>query len=167
MERSKKVVFVSHPILNQNTMPKGTSKASGVVKEVIDVISEAGIGIIQLPCPETEYVGLDRKTKTKDAMDNKKYRKHCQKMAKAILKQAELYKAKKYSIVGILGVERSPTWAVHQLQNGHRNVPGKGILIEEIENAMRKKNFQIPIVGVDLNNLFSSVEKVQSMVSFG
>jgi hypothetical protein len=63
-------------------------------------------------------------------------------------------------------VELSSTCGVHQVQNGRKNVPGKGILMEEIEKEMQKKNFQVPIIGVNLDNIFSSIEKVQSLLKF-
>ena len=73
---------------------------------------------------------------------------------------------KNYKILGILGVEQSSTCGVYQIQNGRRSVPGKGIFIEELEKEMEKKNFQVPIIGVNLNNIFSSLEKVQSLLKF-
>ena len=165
MERSKKVIFVSHYLLNQNSMARGRERAPGVVKELIELIAEAGIGIVQLPDPELEYFGLDRSHKDKTSIDTKAYRALCRKHACQILKQIEMYLKKNYSVVGILGVEFSPTWAVHQIQNGSRSVPGKGILIEELENEMRKKRFQVPIIGINLNNIFSSSEKLQALIS--
>jgi len=166
MERGKKIVFISHCLLNQNAKAMGKEKSRGTIKEIIELISESGIGIVQLPCPQLEFNGgLNRRAKDKNHYDNKKFRSDCKKMATMTLKQIENYLAKSYSVVGILGVELSPTCAVHQLQNGTRISPGKGVLMEELEMEMRKKRFQVPIVGVNLNNIFSSVEKVQSLIN--
>ena len=165
MERGKKVMFVSHALLNQNSMAKGKERSAGVIKEVVELLAEAGVGIIQIPCPELETFGLDRSQKTKDALDTKPYRASCRKLACSVLEQVEMYLKKNYSVVGVLGVEFSPTWAVHQVENGSRNTPGKGIFIEELEDEMRKKRFQVPIVGVNLNNMFSSSEKLQALLN--
>ena len=165
MERSKKVIFVSHPLLNQNAMPKGKERSGGIVKEVVELLSEAGIGIVQIPCPELENFGLGRSTKTKDSIDTKAFRAACKRLATNVLSQIEMYLKKNHSVIGILGVEFSPTWAVHQIHNGSRKVPGKGIFIEELENEMRKKRFQVPIIGINLNNLFSSSEKLQALIN--
>lgn len=164
MERSKKVIFVSHYLLNQNATAAGRERAPGAIKELLELLAEAGIGIIQLPDPELEAFGLDRKHKTKEALDNKPYRTACKKQAIDILRQIEMYLKSNYQVVGVLGVEFSPTWAVHQLENGNRNIPGKGILIEELEEAMRGKRYQVPIIGVNLNNIFSSAEKLQALI---
>jgi len=87
-------------------------------------------------------------------------------MSISIIKQIEKYLKEDYNVVGIVGVEFSPTCAVHRVNNGRKNVPGKGILIEELETKMQKKNFQVPIIGVNLNNVYSSIDKIQSMLKF-
>lgn len=51
-ERSGRVVFVSHCLLNQNTRYLGGAFRPGVVHEVIDPYLRDGTGICQMPCPE-------------------------------------------------------------------------------------------------------------------
>lgn len=165
MERSRKVIFISHCILNQNAKAIGREKAPGSVKDLVDLLADSEIGIIQLPCPQIEFNdGLHRKPKTKEQYDKKEYRNSCRKLSISLLNQIENYMSKNYKIVGILGVEFTPTCAVHQLENSGKVAPGKGIFIEELEALMKKKRFQVPIIGVNLNNIYSTVEKVQSLV---
>jgi len=167
MERSKKVIFISHCLLNQNARPLGGEKYSGSVKELVELFAESGVGIIQIPCPQIEFnEGLNRKSKSKDAYDNNGFRSKCQKLSSNVIETIESYLRKNYEILGILGVEQSSTCGVYQVQNGKRSVPGKGIFIEELEKEMEKKNFQVPIIGINLNNIFSSLEKVQSLLKF-
>ncbi len=168
MQRSKKVMFLTHCILNQNAAAVGRAKQAGGFKDVLEVLSEAGIGIVQMGCPEMEFDGgLHRKPRGKSSYDTKSYRAFCKKMAQQILQQIELYLSKNYKVMGILGVEFSPTCAVYQIEDGNRNVPGKGILMEEIEEEMRKKRFQIPVLGINPNNTNSSIEKLQSLLRYG
>jgi predicted secreted protein len=165
MKRNKKVLFVSHCLLNQNAMPVGREKYSGSVKDLLELFSEAGIGIVQLECPQLEFNnGLDRRPKTKSSTNG--YRDDCKKLSSRVMKRIELYLRNDYKVLGILGVELSETCGVHQVQNGRRSVPGKGIFIEELETEMQKKNFQVPVIGVNLNNIFSSIEKIQSLLNF-
>jgi len=167
MERSKKVIFVSHCLLNQNVRASGRERFSGSFKDLLELFAESGIGIIQLPCPQIEYNGgLDRRMKTKSSCETNGYRNQCHKLSANLINQIENYLKNSYHVVGILGVELSSTCGVHQVQNGRKNVPGKGILMEEIEKEMQKKNFQVPIIGVNLDNIFSSIEKVQSLLKF-
>lgn len=168
MERSKKVVFVSHCILNQNVKPEGKEKYAGAVKEIFQLLSESDVGIVQVPCPSVEFFSvINRERKPKSYYDTPKYRAYCKKLAKIVLKQIENYMRSGYRVLGILGVEFSPTCAVYQIENGNRISPGKGIFIEEIENEMRKKNFQVPIVGVNLNNIYATIEKLQALLKYG
>ena len=51
-ERSRRVVFVSHCLLNENTRYAGGATRPGAVAEIINELIAAGYGIHQLPCPE-------------------------------------------------------------------------------------------------------------------
>jgi predicted secreted protein len=51
-ERSRRVVLVSHCLLNENTRYAGGATRPGAVAEAIDELINAGYGIHQLPCPE-------------------------------------------------------------------------------------------------------------------
>ena len=51
-ERSGRVVFVSHCLLNQNTRYLGGAFRPGAVHEVLDPYLRDGTGICQMPCPE-------------------------------------------------------------------------------------------------------------------
>ena len=165
MERNKKIIFVSHCILNQSVRAIGREKYTGSVKDLLELFAEAGIGIVQLDCPQVEFNnGLGRRVITKNHTNG--YRESCQKMSSKLIKKIEIYLRKDYNVVGVLGVEFSSTCGVHQVLNGRRRVPGKGIFIEELEKEMQKKNFQVPVIGINLNNIYSSIEKIQSLLKF-
>ena len=58
--RSKKVVFVAHCFLNQNSISDGTAIYPAANKDVVDFFLNADIGIVQMPCPESvSYTHLD------------------------------------------------------------------------------------------------------------
>lgn len=161
----KKVVFVPHCILNQNVRAVGKEKSNGTIKEIVNFFAEAEVGIVQLPCPEVEFDGgLDRPLKTKENYNNEIYRNCCREISLKILKEVRKYLDKEYKVVGILGVEFSPTCAVYRIENGNKILPGKGILMEELEKEMQKENFQVPIIAVNLNNIFSTLEKLSLLL---
>ncbi len=166
MERSKKVIFVSHCLLNQNARAIGRERFTGSFKDLLELFAESSVGIVQLPCPQLEFNGgLNRRLGANFHKTNG-YRKQCRKLSLSLINLIENYLRSNYHVVGILGVELSATCAVHRIKNGRKNVPGKGILIEELESEMQKRNFQVPIIGVNLNNIYSSIEKVQSLLDF-
>ncbi|MEZ0350915.1 hypothetical protein [Mycobacterium sp. pR1184] len=51
-ERSRRVVLVSHCLLNENTRYAGGATRPGAVAETVDELMAAGYGLHQLPCPE-------------------------------------------------------------------------------------------------------------------
>jgi predicted secreted protein len=55
--RSRRVVFVSHCILNQNVRYLGGASYQGSVSELVDGLRAAGVGIYQMPCPEQRAWG--------------------------------------------------------------------------------------------------------------
>jgi predicted secreted protein len=56
-ERSGRVVFVSHCLLNQNVHYLGGATRSGGVDEMVAALRRAGVGIVQMPCPEQRAWG--------------------------------------------------------------------------------------------------------------
>ena len=148
MNRSKRVVFVSHCLLNQNTRATSQERFPGIVKEIMELFLEAGVGVVQIPCPQIEHNGggIKRKFQPGKVLEGNGYRAECKKMSTSIIKQIEKYLKEDYNVVGIVGVEFSPTCAVHQINNGKKNVPGRGILIEELESKMQKKNLFVFVI---------------------
>jgi predicted secreted protein len=55
--RSGQVVFVSHCMLNQNVRYQGGATRPGAVEEVVARLQRAGVGIVQMPCPEQRVWG--------------------------------------------------------------------------------------------------------------
>jgi predicted secreted protein len=60
--RSTQVVFVSHCVLNQNVRYQGGATRPGAVAEVVARLQRAGVGIVQMPCPEQRaWGGVDKR----------------------------------------------------------------------------------------------------------
>lgn len=47
---SKKIVFVCHCVLNQNSISDGTADFTGTNEEIVKRLMEAKVGVVQLPC---------------------------------------------------------------------------------------------------------------------
>jgi len=165
MERSRNVVFVSHCILNQNVLPKNLERFSGAFKEILSLLTEHGVGIIQLPCPEFEFLGLNRDFRIKRNFTNK-YREKCSLFADSIIDQIRKYLQNNYRVLAIIGVDSSPSCAPMKINNGKRDVLGKGIFVEEIENKMQKEKFQIPIIGISFGSQIESINKIQKLLKY-
>jgi predicted secreted protein len=56
-ERSGRVVFLSHCLLNENVRYLGGATRPGGVDEVVAPLQREGVGIVQMPCPEQRAWG--------------------------------------------------------------------------------------------------------------
>lgn len=121
MERSKRILIASHCILNQNTVIPEEARSKGMMKSAVEWCDKQGYGMVQLPCPEFTYLGLNRPPMTKEEYDTKEYREHCRNILVPIMEQLKMYKDSGYEIVGGFGIQRSPSCD-----------PGNGIFMEEL-----------------------------------
>ncbi|QZY55955.1 CD3072 family TudS-related putative desulfidase [Crassaminicella profunda] len=140
MHRLQKVIILSHCILNQNTVVKPLARAKGAYNRIVKNILDLDIGIHQLPCPEYLFLGLDRKPMSKKAYDSYTYRKICKEIALSSIKVIKEYINKQYEIVGIVGINCSPTCSM----SGEM-----GILMEELlkllhDEKIKLRFFEIP-----------------------
>ncbi|RFB15144.1 DUF523 domain-containing protein [Bacillus sp. HNG] len=121
MQRSKKILLVSHCILNQNTVIENEARADGAIMSAIDWAMKEGFGFLQLPCPEFTFLGLSRPPMTYEQYNTPEYRKHCKVILEPALNQAKEYLKNGYEIAGILGIKSSPSCD-----------PSRGIFMEEL-----------------------------------
>lgn len=129
-ERSKKVIFVAHCILNENTRWLGGAFRRGCIDEIVDQLQDRGIGIVQMKCPEQQAMGGVVKLSewrmlgAKDSLPYKmksvslpmfmwnvkrKYRK----IAKEVVRDVEDYREHGFDVAGIVGCAWSPTCGVN------------------------------------------------------
>ena len=132
MQRSKKILLVSHCILNQNTVIDDEARAAGAVLSTVEWAMKEGYGFLQLPCPEFTFLGLNRPSMTYEQYDTSEYRQHCREILKPVLLQAEDYLKNGYDIVGLLGIQSSPSCD-----------PTRGIFIEELKVMFSEKDFEL------------------------
>jgi len=158
--KKEKIIFVSHCILNQYVRKNLRNNLSSK-NEILEVLLDSKIGINQLPCPEIEFNG---KANVEFNTNSKEYKEYCKKLSSKISKTIKKYLKANFDVVGILGVDFSPTCAVYRISDGKRIKFKKGILIEEIEKQMQKENFQVPIFSVNLNNVLPTVEKLNLLL---
>jgi predicted secreted protein len=153
MQRSKKILLVSHCILNQNTVIDEEARAAGAVFSTVEWAMNEGYGFLQLPCPEFTFLGLNRPSMTYEEYNTPEYRKHCRVILQPVLQQAEEYLKNGYEIVGLLGIQSSPSCD-----------PTRGIFMEELKEMFLEKEIELrnlwylpntsePIFKADLHHL--------------
>lgn len=161
MKRSKKIVVLSHCILNVHSLEDNLAIYPGLEEEVLQILIKKGVGIYQIPCPEMELSGIFRKALPKEAYDHPKVRKMYKHMAKNIVSTLEWYVKKGYSISAVIGAEGSPTCGIDKVGKWKDNVKGKrefpkdiefvsgeGVFMEEFKAALKKINVHPEWIGI-------------------
>ena len=122
--RSGQVVFLSHCLLNQNTRYPGGAICPGVVVDAIKPYMEAGVGIVQMPCPEQQLWGgvlkrrflallgrpyLARAARLLLGPGRRYLQLRYRFLARAVARHLEDYLRSGYEVVGVVGVAGSPS----------------------------------------------------------
>lgn len=170
MKRSKKIVVVSHCILNANAKVSPLAMYPGVLREVMDKFIEDGTGILQLPCPESSYLGINRWGMCYEQYDHPNFRRHCRKILSPSVDQIETFIAANYEILGVIGADGSPNCGVTKIPSGltggvirnaadvenqlesFRYLKGMGIFFSVLKEMLEKRKIFINFMAVDENN---------------
>ncbi len=140
--RSFKVLFLAHCLMNQNTIVPWLVKYkySSFVPELVDLAKKYNLGIEVLPCPEFELLGLKRNPMSKDEYEKRGLRSLCAKLAEEVKKHHQKLIDAGIMVFGIIGIAGSPSCGVNKTNRskngGYVEVKGKGIFIEELQKRM-------------------------------
>ena len=176
-KRSKRVVFVTHCILNQNAMIDGLPSYPGVVLEVVDMILASDCSIVQFECPELIYLGLDRKVdisskRTVESEDSRirvlmlkrPGRRCCQTLAKSAFYQIEQYIRNRFTVVGVLGINASPTCGVETTWSEGKEIIGPGVFIRELQKICARHKIEIQMRGINLKDPAEAIEVIRQLL---
>jgi len=134
----EEVSVVAHCLLNPLTRVKGLESLA---------FSPAG-PLVQLPCPEALYLGLERWAITQNQLDVPQFRRFCRSL---IVQYADLLEmlTKEGARVRIVGVAGSPSCGMKTTSRGyeggrvreceHMHVPGQGIFMEELIGELERR----------------------------
>jgi len=175
--RSKRVVIVAHCILNQNALSDGTACLPGCMREVIDVIGTAGVGMLQMPCPELICLGLARRSSdggiSNPLEDNTRIRalmkqaatmSRLRQLAQGITFQIAEYQSHGFEVCGILGINRSPTCGVDSTTVSNREVEGRGVFITVLGRELEEQVIELAMVGIKSGQPKKAVRTVQRLL---
>ena len=190
--RSGRVIFLAHCLLNENTRYLGGACRGGAIREILQPCLEHGIGIVQLPCPEQHAWGgvLKRRLllfygsegtlryRLRNALlplalwyTRRIYRR----LARETADQIQDYQKSGLTVLGIIGVDASPSCGVHKSLNMRDAMEGvgrlerdrataedanlivtstvtsgRGLFIELLRKELDKRGMSIPLTAHDL-----------------
>lgn len=186
-KRGKRIVYVSHCLLNQNLRFPGLAVESGAIADLVTILIRNGIGIELLPCLERiGWGGVSRKAfykffpiiskniGTRKFLMTKlilkiwlsRFKKICKKEAKKIVNQMIDYHDSGYSILGMITTNDSPTCGYTKTINlleSLKKYKELGMTLEKLRepNLDEMKHF-IPNLCEDGSGFFTS-ELVKQM----
>lgn len=176
--RSKKVILVAHCILNQNAKIDRCAHYPGALREVTQTLLDAGIGIIQLPCPELQYLGLDRQadkdkettiesedTRVGVLMKKTVPKVLCGKISYDLIYQIKQYQHNGFTVVGMLGINGSPTCGVETTWEDGKETAGSGIFIKIFKEESADQDVNIPIRGIKAKDPQAALETLKELLN--
>jgi len=175
--RSKRIVIVAHCLLNQNSISDGTADCPGQFDEVVDLIISNRIGLIQLPCPELTCLGLDRKdpdggkrsllmenTRIRNLLREKDNMERLRHRAEEIAAQVQEYRSYGFDVLGVIGINRSPSCGVETTTKDNAEVEGQGVFVELLSEACHRREQALRMIGVKTSEKDESVRKLSQLL---
>ena len=155
------VAFVAHCLLNQNAKTVGGARCPGIYSPLVDVLRDKGWRIEQMPCPELAFTGLNRFWAVREQYDTTAFRRHCQRLASAVVGAIEVHVKHGRDVV-LVGIEGSPSMGVcitssdparaglPEWPAGSKELaPGEGIYMEELRKELAARGISDPrVIGI-------------------
>ncbi len=180
MNRSHKIILISHCLLNANSKIRGTALYGTVLLPVIEFLLKKDVGIVQLPCPEHSFAGESRWGQSKDQYNNPFYRNHCRKLIQPVMYQLKDYLEQGYIVLGVVGIKGSPSCGVKHTYKAcwGGEMSGKkgekifqegylakepGVFIEVFSGILAEEKIDLPFVEVDEENLPDTLKVLDSL----
>ena len=175
--RGKKVILLAHCLLNQNSISDGTADFPGQFLEILKIIEENNIGIIQLPCPELMCLGLSRKdelgssrnvleenSRIRVLLEEYENKRKISELVESIVYQVREYKKYGFEIVGLVGINRSPSCGVETTTVDNIEQEGRGVFFDLLVNELSDAKISINSIGVKTSRIDESIKKIKQLV---
>jgi predicted secreted protein len=176
-QRGRRVVILAHCILNQNAKLDRCAHCPGAISELLGVLLAEGIGIVQMECPEMLYLGLDRQTdrsarpsveaedtRIAQRMQEPPAREIIARIAENTVRQVADYLRNGFVVIGIVGINGSPSCGVDTTWRDDAELAGYGELVVELENQLKLAEIRLPLRGVRSRDVAHAVRTLRELV---
>lgn len=178
--RGRKLIVLAHCILNQNAKLDRCAHCAGAVGEVVNVLLENGVGIVQMECPEMLHLGLDRQTDqaaspSVEAEDTRIARRMedpeaqgiIARIAQNVVQQIADYQTHGFSVIGVLGINGSPSCGVETTWRDDCEPAGYGQLVAALARRLDEQGLYIPMRGIRSKAVRQAVETTRALIQDG
>jgi len=151
-DRGRRVAFVSHCLLNQNVRYMGGAFFAGAVPSVLETFAAQNVGFVQMPCPEQlAWGGVTKRLLLRAYGSRALYvmravflplfvvytRVRYWWLARRVARDIRDYVTAGYEVVGIVGVDDSPSCGVRRTLDVKRALP----VIASLDDAVDRETF--------------------------
>jgi predicted secreted protein len=177
-ERSKSILFIAHCIMNQNSKAAGTASYPGTIREIVELLNSTDVGIVQMPCPELQCMGLDRgdrngvnrsiieeNCRIREEMQKSEMAKKNKLLAQNIVYQMSEYLENGFDIKGVIGINRSPSCGVETTSKDNKEIQGEGVFVQELKSEIKKKSLEIDVIGIKVFEPNEAIIKIKQLLN--
>jgi predicted secreted protein len=166
--RSKRIVYIFHCLINTNTMAQGVGTANrfpSLTTPVLELLIKSNVGIVQLPCPEKDVLGLVRDKRFRDDMPQEVIKSYIKKLVDSICKEIEEYKKNGFKILAIIGKQGSPICGVKKCWVSEGNLSSEpGFFMEELMKQLKIKGIDVPFTDFEKDEESLSIEAIRKLL---
>lgn len=145
--RSGRVIFVSHCILNQNARIVHEGDFPAMFEPLVEYLKMKQVGLIQMPCIELYVLGLGR-FDVRVGMESPAGMKRLERIIDDQIFTMKEYLFQGFEIIGILGKQGSPSCGVTRTWLDNLQQDGQGVWIRELKKRLIREKLDIPVHGV-------------------
>ena len=163
--RSKKFIFVPFCLMAQAYQAQGIVKYEwkSSIKPIMKLLIDNDINIVQMSCTEATFNNsLIREPKGLSKYNTYEFNEHCQEKASQVIDQIKSIINSGYEVIGVLGIEQSPSCCVNYIYTNKGNEKRKGIFIEKIYEGI--KEYNIPIIGINRKYIRKSLLEIAKVI---
>lgn len=163
-----RLLMVSHCLLNPYSQVKGRRTAKQSAQFAISRALQAGVGLLQLPCPEFTFEGPNRWAKVREQYDTVFFREHSQRLMEPLFDQLQEYLEDGSRLLGVLGVDGSPSCGAYHVSVGEgwggcydkpapeapwippptAKILGRGVFLQVVAEGLEARGWSVPVLGV-------------------
>jgi predicted secreted protein len=176
--RSKSVIFLAHCILNQNAISDGTATLPASMDQILDLLRASKVGIVQMPCPELNCLGLDRmdaggrarpvvveNSRIRILLSQKSAADSLADLADQVGFQIREYVTHGFAVKGVVGINRSPSCGVETTSMDNQEVFGAGLFIEALRRNLGAHCRHVGMVGIKASEMDKAIVAVESLLN--
>lgn len=169
-QRSKKFILVPFCLICQAFQARGIVRHgfSAVIKPIVEEILKHDLNIIQMPCPESQFGGLEkglkRTPKSLAEYNNPKFLSLCERLADQVVDQIGAIIANDFEVVAILGIEFSPACSISLQYSNKGTFHEPGHFIAVLQKKLKEKNIDIPFLGINRRGIKSSIRRLDDLL---